>query len=104
MKREVSCRTLEVFFAKLAAKKQPEECLAAGTGYPVSHLKNKKEQIDWPAFVRFMANAGSIWTEGELIALGGAFFRSPVVRSILLPARLLFGPRDVYRWVYTDPK
>ncbi|MHB8872187.1 MAG: hypothetical protein ACYC8T_00735, partial [Myxococcaceae bacterium] len=102
--REVSCKAIEMFFAALSAKGLGPDVLADGTGYSVAVLTDKRERIEWPAFVRFMANAGRIWNEGELIQMGGAFFRSRFVRSVLLPARLLFGPRDIYHWVYTRPR
>jgi len=102
--REVSVRAVDAFFAAASKKGLQPEVLVDGTGYPLAHWKDTKERVEWSAFALFMANVGKIWNEPELIEMGGSFFRSRLVRSVLLPARLLFAPRDIYRWVYTDPK
>jgi signal transduction histidine kinase len=39
-------------------------------------------------------------TDDQLIALGAAAMEAPMIRALLLPARLLFGVPDTYRWVY----
>ena len=100
--REISCRTIEVFFRALRAEKKPLELLAEGSGYTVAQLQDKSLRIEWTAFARVNANAGRIWTPEQLEAIGGAFLKTPLVRSIVLPARLLFTPRRLFQWVLGD--
>src|SRR5262249_23161967 len=71
--------------------------------YSVAHLRNKHERIEWPVFVQFMDNASRIWTEEELIGLGGAFIESPFFRMFAVVGRLLFTPLDFYRWLNKPP-
>src|SRR5688500_6060166 len=94
----------EVHFRALKAKGLSAAILAEGTQYDVAYLQDKNNRVEWEAFVRINANASKIWSTEELIEIGGAFFRSPLVRSILVPARLLFPPRGVFQWVLGDSK
>src|SRR5262245_9355420 len=104
--KEISCQLLDPFFREGRRKKIPAEALAAladGTGYAVAHLRDRHERIEWSAYRRFAANARAHWTEDGLVDLGGAFSKSPVVRSINVVVRLLFTPRDFYEWM-ADPQ
>ena len=96
--REVSCRALDMFFRAAGKGRIPLESLAAGTGYSVAYLRDKHERIEWSSFVRFMRNAGVLWSQDELVAMSAGFLRSPLLRAIVAPARLLFSPEDLYRW------
>ena len=70
-----------------------------GVAYPLDHLQNKHERIEWSAFVDFMDNAGRIWNEDQLADIGGAWIRSPFFRAFAVVARLLFSARDAYRFI-----
>src|SRR5688572_19523637 len=102
--REISCRMFDILFRSLKAKRISPEVLAEGSGYDAKYLQDKNGRIEWDAFVRVNANASKVWTEAEMIEMGGAFFKTPLVRSILVPARLLMTPRGLYQWVLGDSK
>jgi signal transduction histidine kinase len=98
--REVSVRALVPLWEAVRATGASPARLANGTGYPAHHFTNPRERVSWAAFSRFLANLGEILTDDELIALGAAAMESPMIRALLLPARLLFGVPDTYRWVF----
>ena len=87
-----------MFFRALRRRKVMPERLAEGTGLSVEQLRNRHERIEWSEFLRIMQNVRSIWTREEIIDIGGAGLRSPVVRAFVVVARLLFSARDFYRW------
>lgn len=99
--KEVSCRVLNVFFLELRKKGIPPDVLFEGVDYSIEHLRNKHERIDWDTFLRINRKAEEIWTEEELIPLGGAFVKSPFVWTSVILARLLFNEKTYYRWVFT---
>lgn len=90
---------LDVFFRQLEEKNVPAERLVEGTSIAVSTLRNKDRRIDWSDFVAIMRNAGHVFTEDELIAIGRSYFASPMIRFISVIARLLFSPMEFYRWM-----
>ena len=75
------------------------ERLTSGVPYPLKHLQNKHERIEWSVFVDFMDNAARVWNEDELAEIGGAWIRSPFFRAFAVVARLLFSARDAYRFI-----
>ncbi|HEY8207937.1 MAG TPA: hypothetical protein VIG99_10685, partial [Myxococcaceae bacterium] len=97
---EVSCRATDVMFRALERKQIPPERLTVGTGYGVLHMRNKNQRMDWDAFVRFMTNAGQIWTPDELSDLGEEFLVSPYIKPFTYVARMLFDAVGFYRWVF----
>ncbi|MDF2692082.1 MAG: hypothetical protein K0S65_465, partial [Labilithrix sp.] len=99
--KEVSCRILEMFFRELAKKGLPSATLIDGVGYPLRHFQDKQERVDWATFIRLMENAQKIWTDDELVAMGGAWIDSPFLRHTRLIAGALFTPKQLYRWFDT---
>ncbi len=97
--KEVSCKVLDVFFRDLRKRRRPAEAFVRGVPYDLAHLTNRHERVDWDAFLTLMRNAGELWTDDELIALGGGFVSSPLMLPVTIVARLLFTPMDFYRWV-----
>jgi signal transduction histidine kinase len=97
--KEVSCSALGQFFRRAEAEGVPLERLTDGVGYPLEYLRNKHERFEWTNFVHFMDNAHRIWTEEQLFQIGAAWIRSPFFRAFAVVARLLFSPRDVYRFI-----
>lgn len=100
--REVSCRVFEMLFRALKKKGVPADALANGSGYSLHQLQNKHERIDWSAYCRVMKNAEQIWTEAEMIEIGGAWIDSPVFRHTRLIVGALFIPKHFYEWVATS--
>jgi signal transduction histidine kinase len=102
--KEVSCRILEMFFRELKRKGLPDALLVEGVGYSLAHVQNKQERIDWSAFGRLMENAQRIWTDDELVAIGGAWIDSPFLRHTRLIAGALFSSSQLYGWFDTTKK
>ena len=93
-------RALVPLWEAVRATGASPECLANGTGYAPHHFTNPRERVSWAAFARFLTNLGELLTDDQLIALGAAAMESPMIRALLLPARLLFGVSETYRWVF----
>jgi signal transduction histidine kinase len=99
--KEVSCRILEMFFRELEKKRLPPQRLLEGVSYPLKHFQDKQERVDWDTFVRLMENAQQIWSDDELVAMGGSWIDSPFLRHARLIAGALFTPKQLYRWFDT---
>jgi signal transduction histidine kinase len=97
--KEVSCKTLGMFFRRAERERVPVARLLDGIPYDLNHLLDKHERIEWSVFCDFMDNASRIWNEDQLAELGGAFINSKFFRAAAVVARLLFSARDVYRFV-----
>lgn len=100
--REVSCRVFDLVFRALRKKGLSEESLLRGVDLPLARLHDKHERIDWADYVKIMRNAAAVWSDRELVSLGGAFLENPLVRSMGLVPRLLFSTRDFYEWATRD--
>jgi signal transduction histidine kinase len=98
--REVSVRPLLPLWEAVRAKGQDPRRLAEGTGYAPEHLTQPRRRISWAGFVRFLSNLGQFLGDDELVALGGSALRSPVLRTLLLPGRLLFSVPELYLWFF----
>ena len=94
---EVSCRNLDIFFRWAKRTGVPASLLVGGVNYPMEHLREKDERIDWEDFVQFMSNAGRIWSDDELAMIGRSYLLSPLMRPVSVVARLLYSPMDLYR-------
>lgn len=98
--KEVSCQVLDVFFRRLKRERRPVELLAEGNPYPLQHLRNKRERIDWDAFTLVMRNVARLWpAEGQLEEIGATYFDAPYMRPFSAVARLALTARDFYRWM-----
>ncbi|HYV46312.1 MAG TPA: response regulator, partial [Myxococcaceae bacterium] len=98
--KEVSCQVLDIFFRRLKREKRPLELFAEGSGYSVSYLRNKRERVEWAAFVILMRNVRQLWSPEEQEALGAEHFRTPYMAPFAAVARLAFSAMDFYRWVF----
>ena len=96
--KEVACKAIGVFIRRAERDKISLDRLLAGVGYPLAHLKNKNERIEWESFAQFLDNADDIWGDAELGRIGTAFVESPFFRPFAVVARLLFSPLDFYRY------
>jgi signal transduction histidine kinase len=99
--KEVSCRVFDHLLRELGAKGLPPDVLLQGTSYDIQKITDKHERVDWSTYVKIISNARSVWNEGEFVAMGATFRRTPVMRAFAVVARLLFGARDLYRWIAT---
>jgi signal transduction histidine kinase len=71
-----------------------------GTGLRVEQIREKNARVDWPVFVKIMANAGGVWSPDELVQIGSSWFESPFMRPFSIVARLLFTATDFYKWLF----
>jgi len=97
--KEVSCKALDPFFGELRRRGVREDLLVRGMPYSVAQLRNKHERIDWEVFRQVMTNAAEVLRPEDFVELGSSGLRSPFVRAFVVIGRLLFTPRDFYRWV-----
>ena len=100
--REVSCRALGITFQELQRRGQPLEIVLDGVPYSLEYLRDKHNRIDWESYRRLSANLGQLLNDEELVALGGAFMRSPWAKPIALVGQLFYTAHEFYRWT-TEP-
>lgn len=75
----------------------PDTQLVDGVGYPLDHLENRAERVDWWALVRLLQNARARLTLDGLETLGATFPRALVSRPKAWLARPFSRPHDLYR-------
>lgn len=92
----VACRPLAFLFHEARRSDIDSARLLEGIEYPLEHLLNKRARIEWAAMHRLMANAGEIWSEDELVAMGGSFTNSKYIRYVTVVARFLYTPMELY--------
>ncbi len=97
--REVSCRVFDIFLRDLRKRGLDAQALVKGTSCELQHLRNRNERVDWQTFVQVMKNASEIWEPEQLVLLGGAFFKNPLIRPFALIGRILFTAKDFYHWM-----
>jgi signal transduction histidine kinase len=98
--REVSVRALIPIWEAVRSKRVDPLRLAEGTGHSVEHLTEPRHRISWAAFHRFLTNVGQVLSDDELVALGASALRSPLLRTLLLPGRLLYTVPEFYLWIF----
>ncbi|MGM0578639.1 MAG: hybrid sensor histidine kinase/response regulator [Myxococcota bacterium] len=97
--REVSCRALTIFFERLDDERLPPRLLIEGTGYPEEHLRNVAERMNWAAFMVLCRNAGRLWGNEGLDAMGERILAARWARPFLAVGRVLYTPADLYRFL-----
>lgn len=97
--KEVSCRVFDALVRFVRERGLPIDVLSDGAGVPAALLVDKHARVDWLTFVKVMDNLARIASAEELVDIGGAFARNPMVRTFSLVARVLFTPRDTYLWI-----
>ncbi|HEY3497056.1 MAG TPA: ATP-binding protein, partial [Polyangiaceae bacterium] len=98
--REVSVRALLPLWDLSRRQGLDREQLARDTGYSLDQLGNPRERISWQAFATFLANLGRLIGDDGLVRAGAGAIESPIFRTMILPGRLLFGARDLFRWAF----
>jgi signal transduction histidine kinase len=96
--REVTVRAVLPPWEAARKKGASPNDLTKGTSYSIAHWQDSSERIAWEDFARFLSNVGSVLNDEELEAVGGDALRSPLLRALVLPGRLLFPLAEVYRW------
>ena len=96
--REVSAR---VFFPLLDGAERrgvPLDDVVAGTGYSVAELRDHRGRVAWPVFMTVLENLGKRFDDATLVEIGFGVLDTPLLRTLLLPGRVLLPLADVYRW------
>ena len=97
--REVSNRALSIWLDEAKRRALPESVICAGLPYDVAFLAKKDERIEWAAFARLMRNVSAGMDEAAVEALGASFVESPMIRHMVVFARLLFDVGELYKWI-----
>lgn len=97
--REVACSVLAPMFVAAREKKVPLSRLTAGMSVDLAHLQKKHERISWADYRQLSANAETVFTDDELVDIGGAWRKNPLVRRVHLLFGVALTPRDFYRWL-----
>lgn len=93
---EVSCRAVRLVLLGCRRRGLAVEPLVEGVGYPLEHLENKQEHIDWWALVRLLQNVrGQLGLEG-LGELGASFPRMLTPRPLAWLLRPFHQPSDLF--------
>jgi signal transduction histidine kinase len=101
--REVSCRALDPFLRAADKAGVPRSRLAEGVGYPLRHLTDVHEYIEWDAFRAFMANARRQWNDEALTRIGSDGLKEGAgFRAFALIGRTLASPSGFYRWLLSS--
>lgn len=100
--KEVSCKAVLHIAKLLEAKGYPKEVFSEWSGYPLKHLFNKHERIDWSSWLRVAEHLDGIFTDEEYYKMGFEQYKSPVFRTTYLIGGLLFSPKDFFKWM-CDP-
>jgi signal transduction histidine kinase/DNA-binding response OmpR family regulator len=99
---EVSVDTaIKLFIKKCDNEGPPFRNLLAGVPYSESDLRFHKKRIDWDGFIPFMKNVGQTWNIQQLEEIGREYARSYVTRAASIVGKILFSPKDFYKWACT---
>jgi PAS domain S-box-containing protein len=96
--REVSCAALKYVFLELERRGEPIEPIVRGLPYPMEHLRDPRQRIDWQSLCILAARCERFWTEDGVFALGKRAHAFPLGGWMCALARLLFEPLEYYRW------
>jgi signal transduction histidine kinase/DNA-binding response OmpR family regulator len=99
---EVSVDTaIKLFIKKCDNEGPPFEELLIGVPYSETDLRFNRKRIDWEGFIPFMQNVGRIWSIEQLEEIGRDYARSYVARAASIVGKILFSPKDFYKWACT---
>lgn len=97
--REVSCRLIGPLLDAIEQKGLALEDIAGNLPYPLSHLRNPNERIDWSHYVAFLRRANAEFDVEELDRLAADVGEGTRFRPFIAVARILYSPAEHYRWV-----
>lgn len=97
--REVSNRALSIWLDEAKRRALPDTTICAGLSYDVAFLSKRDERIEWAAFARLMRNVAAGLDDAGVEALGASFVESPMIRHMVVFARLLFDVGELYKWI-----
>lgn len=99
---EVSVDTgIKLFIKKCDNEGPPFKELLVGVPYSETDLRFNRKRIDWEGFIPFMQNVGRIWSTEQLEEIGRDYARSYVTRAASIVGKILFSPKDFYKWACT---
>ena len=83
MKREVSCRIVQVIFEYAKEHSLPIETLLAGVPYTLDHLRNKHERIEWDVYGRMMSKLRPILSDDDFEQMGLGITKTVPFRNLM---------------------
>ena len=99
MKKEVSCRVVQVILRYAEKRNLRPETLFAGVPYTLDYLLNKHERVEWDVYRRISANLRPFLSNDEFEALGfEAATSGALLPGTSIIARLLFTSTEFYFW------
>ncbi len=101
--KEVSCKTLTIFFKSLEENKIPLEILCENLQYNLDYLKNKNENIEWETLRKFLLNIRKIWDDDQFVNLGIQMVQKKTYPFFSLISGFFLNIKDVYHLI-NDPK
>jgi signal transduction histidine kinase len=99
--KEVSCRALAPVFRRARNERISLQALIDGAGYPLEHLLNNRERVEWSTLCRVFQNSRRWWSLDDFEQIGSSFASSSLFLPFAVFARLLLTPREIYHWVNT---
>ncbi len=100
MKKEVSCRALQVLFQIAEQKGLPRERLLAGVAYDEATLRDKHEHVEWETYCNITANLRPYLSDEDFEELGSEVIQTLSALPGASPvAKLLFNCADLYKWM-----
>ena len=101
--KEVSCGVLLSYFEELRKRSISPETICKGIPYTLSHLRNKRERIEWDVFCTITSNVRPFLSDEEFTALGfHSSKRHLFFSASAVIVRLLFTGPELYSWI-SDP-
>ncbi len=102
--KEVSCKTLTIFFNNLEENNIPLEILCEGIPYDLEYLKNKNEDIEWEVLYKILFNIRKISdNDDHFVNLGIQMVQKRAYPFFSLISGLFLNIKDVY-YLINDPK
>jgi len=98
----VSCFALQYVFLELERRGDPIESIIRDLPYPLEHLRDPDQRVDWKTFCVVAERVESLFDEQGMIELGERANTSPLVRWMTIVARVLFTPTEYYRFALRE--
>lgn len=100
--REVSCRAISTLLDALRRRRLPLDPFLEGIPHDVAFLSNRNEYVDWPVYMRLLANMRKVLSDGDFVDIGAAVLQSPLLRPMFIMARQFHTTASLYRWTNGD--
>jgi PAS domain S-box-containing protein len=96
---EVSCRILGLFVDQVEKRGFDPSILTEGAYVTPDQLRDRQQRISWATFRTVLTNSAKVWSDAELIELGGILVKSRPLRFFTRLTRLFYTAEDVYKMI-----